>query len=64
MENEINWKEEGEYINSYADFEIEETKEGVLDYIEFITSINGEGYLYSNEIEILKKMGYESEYIN
>jgi len=45
----INWKEEGETINTYSDFKIKNNKQGVLDYIEFIISLNGSNYLFINE---------------
>jgi len=59
---DINWKEEAEVINSYSDFQIQETKEGVLDYLEFIISVNGTEYLFTNEKELLKKTGLDKEW--
>jgi hypothetical protein len=55
----INWKEEAEQINLYSDYEIEPNEESVLDYLEFITSINGSDELYSNEKELLLKLEVE-----
>jgi len=50
----MDWEKEAETINSYSDYEIENNKRGVLDYVEFILCINGEEYLFSNERKILK----------
>jgi len=54
----MNWKLEAQIINQYADWEIEETKQGCFDYLEVIMAINTEEDLYSNEKpiwEIMKK---------
>jgi len=54
----MDWKKEAQIINSYADWEIEETKEGCFDYLDVIMSINAEEDLFSNEKpiwEIMKK---------
>lgn len=51
---EIDWIEEAEHINMYAEWEIKPTKEGVFEYIEIITSINGEEYLFENERKIME----------
>lgn len=52
--NEINWEEEAERINGYADWEVFPTKESVLEYIEVIIAINGFDDLFSNEKEIME----------
>jgi hypothetical protein len=56
MTQKINWKKEAKFINSYSDFRVKGTKEGVLSYIEHSISLNGEEYLYSNEKELMKKL--------
>ena len=54
--NNINWKEEADLINAYADSRIKRTKKEVLEYLEMIISINGKEYLYQNERILLRKL--------
>ena len=50
----IDWKKEAEFINTYSDYTIKLTKEGVVDYVEFISSINSYEELFSNEKRLYK----------
>ena len=56
-ELDMNWEEEAEIINNYADIKINLTKQAVIEYIIMIVEINGEEYLFLNEMilwEIIK----------
>jgi len=55
MKYKINWKEEADFINTYADSKIKRTKKEVLEYLEMIQAINGNQDFYSNEKSILKR---------
>ena len=51
---QINWKKEAQFINTYSDTKIKGTEEAVRDYLDNIICLNGEQYLYLNEKELLK----------